>query len=173
MTAGRVPVLDLVVVLPGDDEMAGIGALLTKRTESLGIRPPSHKLLKHPNRDPGCFHTSPDVLRPYTRQAAHALVVFDHEGSGQEARGPAGAKRSSHGRPGGPRRCYARGREDPLHSGRSCLALPRPGALQRSGRKRSGRPRPCGAGRAPRRRRGPLAGWPEQDLRRSPRILPI
>lgn len=77
--------LDLVVLVPGADEAAGVDTLLSRRTESLGIRPPRYELLRHPNRDPGCFHTSPAVLRPYTRRAAHALVIFDHEGSGQEA----------------------------------------------------------------------------------------
>ncbi len=78
--------LDLVVLVPGADERETLDALLARRHESLAIRPLRYRILKHPRRDPGCFHEAPDLLRLYQRTARHALVVLDHEGSGQEGR---------------------------------------------------------------------------------------
>lgn len=78
--------LDLVVLVPGADERETLDELLSHRQASLGIRSISHRLVKHLQRDSGCFHTGPQILQPFQRIAHHALVVFDHEGSGQEAR---------------------------------------------------------------------------------------
>lgn len=86
MTAGCA--LDLVLLVPGEDEREGLGALLSKRARSLGIRAPAFRSLKHPRRDPGVFNEAQDVLQPFVRQARYALVVLDHEGSGQEDRSP-------------------------------------------------------------------------------------
>lgn len=76
--------LDLVLLVPGADEDAALGTLLSERRKSLRIRPIRFKILRHPLRDPGCFRTSPELLRPYQRTAAYALVIFDREGSGRE-----------------------------------------------------------------------------------------
>ncbi len=84
MTTG--PALDLVVLVPGADERETLDELLARRPSSLGIREVCYQLLKHTQRDPGCFQTGPQILQPYQHLAAHALVVFDHEGSGQENR---------------------------------------------------------------------------------------
>jgi hypothetical protein len=78
------PPLDLVVLLPGADEQEAIRVLLSERTQSLGIRPIQYRLLKHPQRDPGCFRGAPEILRGYLQECRYALVLFDHEGSGQE-----------------------------------------------------------------------------------------
>jgi len=78
--------LDLVVLVPGKDDHEVIDGLLSKRGQSLGIRYVNYKILVHPRRDPGCFHEAQDILQPYLNRSAYALVVFDHEGSGQEAR---------------------------------------------------------------------------------------
>lgn len=79
-------ILDLVILVPGKDERETFDALLSSRQESLGIRDVRYQILVHPRRDPGCFHEAPDVLQPYVNLARQALVVFDHEGSGQEGR---------------------------------------------------------------------------------------
>lgn len=78
--------MDLVVLVPGSDEREALDELLARRRQSLGIREISFRFVKHPQRDPGCFHTGPQLLQPYQGRADHALVVLDHEGSGQERR---------------------------------------------------------------------------------------
>lgn len=80
------PRLDLVILAPGRDDREALDGLLSTRQPSLGIRPVSFEILVHPRRDPGCYHEAPDILQPYLRRAARALVMFDLEGSGQEAR---------------------------------------------------------------------------------------
>lgn len=80
--------LDLVALVPGEDDRETLLALLEQRQRSLGIRQVTHRVLKHPNRDPGCFHDAPSLLRTFVRRAERALVLFDHEGSGQEAQSP-------------------------------------------------------------------------------------
>lgn len=76
--------LDLVVLTPGEDERQVLKSMLGDRKESLGIRAVSHEILKHPRRDPGCFHEAETILQPFHRRTHHALVMFDQEGSGME-----------------------------------------------------------------------------------------
>jgi len=73
--------MDLVVVVPGsDDRELMIGAL--SRPEALKIRPPTEVVyVVYSRHDPGCAEPV-ELLRLYIRQCAHALVVFDREGSG-------------------------------------------------------------------------------------------
>lgn len=78
--------LDLVILVPGKDEQVTVGTLLSRRRESLRIRKVTYQILPHPRRDPGCFLEATDVLQPYQAAADHALVLFDHVGSGQENR---------------------------------------------------------------------------------------
>jgi len=79
---------DLVVLVPGKDEEQALTGLLTSRTGSLSIRQPAFRILRHPRRDNGCYREADQVLQPLQAQARHALVVFDHEGSGQEGVAP-------------------------------------------------------------------------------------
>jgi hypothetical protein len=51
----------------------------------LQIRPISAQYLVHPNKDPGCLLQSADLLHAQRGRYAHALVVFDREGCGQES----------------------------------------------------------------------------------------
>ena len=76
--------LDLHVLVADLDQEQAIRALLEHRTVSLGIRSPRSEVKKHPQHDGGCFGQAPDLLRTVQLQAAHALVVFDREGSGAE-----------------------------------------------------------------------------------------
>lgn len=62
----------------------GIRGLLT-RPRALGTRPIDAESLVHPRHDPGCLREAHNVLRPVVKSYAHALVVFDREGSGREA----------------------------------------------------------------------------------------
>ncbi len=87
MSAGA-SLLDLVILVPGKDEEATMATLLSMRRQSLRIREVAYRILVHPRRDPGCFLEAADLLQPYQAKADHALVLFDHAGSGQENRSP-------------------------------------------------------------------------------------
>jgi hypothetical protein len=76
--------LDLYVLVADLDQEQAIRALLEHRTASLGIRSGRSEVRKHPQHDGGCYRQAPDLLRTMQSQAAHALVVFDREGSGAE-----------------------------------------------------------------------------------------
>jgi hypothetical protein len=76
--------LDLVLLVPGQDERQSFESLLSARRESLGIAQIQWDILVHPRKDAGVYCECIDVLRPVQRRARYALVVFDHEGSGQE-----------------------------------------------------------------------------------------
>ncbi len=78
--------LDLAVVVADLDAEVTIRTLLERRREALGIRPIRFKIVRHKGRDPGVYRDAPEVLRPFLKQARHALVLFDLEGSGQEPR---------------------------------------------------------------------------------------
>ena len=78
--------LDLVALVPGKDERETIDGLLSKRGKSLGISEINCRILVHPTKRPWLLSRSPGNRQPFLRQAAHALVIFDHDGSGQEER---------------------------------------------------------------------------------------
>lgn len=73
---------DLVALVADKDCEAVLRGLLEKRRGSLKIRSLKFKIFVHPERDPGCRLRSADLLRQFLRLYAHALVIFDHEGSG-------------------------------------------------------------------------------------------
>ncbi len=76
---------DLVVVLPDKNLEAAVKGILT-RTDSLAIKKIDTKILVHPTRDSGCLLSGHELVRPFTKQYAHALVILDREGCGREAR---------------------------------------------------------------------------------------
>jgi hypothetical protein len=78
-------VLDLIALVPGKDDREGLSGILSRR-QSLGIRAIASEILVHTRRDPGCFREAPEILQTYQTRARQALVMFDHEGSGQEER---------------------------------------------------------------------------------------
>jgi len=80
--------LDLVVMVPGKDEEKTVEALLTARQGSLGIKEIKFKIFVHPGRDPGCYKKADSLLREFVNKAEYCLVIFDHEGSGQEKKSP-------------------------------------------------------------------------------------
>jgi hypothetical protein len=77
---------DLVVLVPGRDEWETVNTLLYSRSESLGLRRLTYKIVIHPRRDPGCFNEAPALLEVFRFQASRCLVLLDHEGSGQDDR---------------------------------------------------------------------------------------
>ena len=59
------------------------------RHKSFGIKDLSATLdhiFAHSQRDAGCYNQCSEFLRPYTHDYKYALVIFDHEGSGQEVK---------------------------------------------------------------------------------------
>ena len=74
---------DLVVLVPDRNIEYAIRGILGRR-ESLGIREITAEVHPHPAHDPGCFANSPEFLLFAVKKAEHALVVFDHHGSGQD-----------------------------------------------------------------------------------------
>ncbi len=75
-----------LIVLVADNNMENTLRGLLSRHWALGIRPITYDIFRHDKRDPGCWTDAHNYLRPYIRQYRYALVMFDHEGSGQEER---------------------------------------------------------------------------------------
>jgi hypothetical protein len=80
--------IDLIVLVPGKDERAALDGLLRNRYKSLGIRLVGYDFLVAAQRDPGCYRGAQALLATFRGRANHALVVFDHFGSGQEDHAP-------------------------------------------------------------------------------------
>jgi hypothetical protein len=76
---------DLVVLVPDINAKSGIEALLG-RYRSLNVREFSFNIFVHPERDPGVYHKSCDILIRLKDDYKYALVFIDFEGSGQEQR---------------------------------------------------------------------------------------
>jgi len=75
---------DLVILVPGKDDREAIDGLLKYRCGSMGISIERYYFIVHPRRDPGVLKEAHEILRPFINTAQYALVIFDHEGSGQE-----------------------------------------------------------------------------------------
>jgi hypothetical protein len=78
-------VKDLVVLVADKDTQFTLQGLFS-RNRSLNIQDISknYDIFVHIQRDPGCYNQCVDFLRPFTKEYKFALVIFDHEGSGQE-----------------------------------------------------------------------------------------
>jgi len=79
---------DLVLLVADTDMRFAFQALL-KRHNALGIRPIAFDIVKHNDRDAGCFAGAHDYLRPLADDYDRALVVFDRHGCGSPAPAPA------------------------------------------------------------------------------------
>ena len=77
-----------LVVLVADKNTEYTTRGLLARPESLSIRSITYDIFVHPRRDPGCLNEAHDLLRPWAKNYRYALVMFDHEGCGQEKRSP-------------------------------------------------------------------------------------
>ena len=82
MTAKQ-PLKDLVVLTADKNAQFAVQGILT-RHQSLGIRQLTPDYYVHPGKDPGILHTAHDFLRSFSKAYAHAVVIMDREGSGQE-----------------------------------------------------------------------------------------
>lgn len=83
---------DLLLVVADLDAENAIKTLLTERQPALQISltfrptpPPLGDLLRYAGRDAGCYLKAVELLRPFTKSYRHALIVFDHHGSGKDA----------------------------------------------------------------------------------------
>jgi hypothetical protein len=74
-----------LAILIADKNMEGALRGLLSRSQSLGLKDIVCDLYVHPERDPGCLLRGHDFLRPFAHRYAHGLVIFDREGSGQDA----------------------------------------------------------------------------------------
>lgn len=73
-----------LVCLVADKNMEQTLLGLLNRPEALGIRAPTFDLFVHEERDPGCCRHGAEFLRAFSTRYRHALLLFDHEGCGQE-----------------------------------------------------------------------------------------
>lgn len=76
---------DLVCWIPCKDIEATLDSLLTRRTESLGIRPISKDIFKDPNRDSGCWLHGAQNLAAARASYRHGLLVLDQSWDGNPA----------------------------------------------------------------------------------------
>ena len=72
---------DLVVLVP-DVDIEGTVECLLKRFESMGMRPVSFSIRRHPQRDGGCRSDAVERLRAFIRDHQYALVLFDKDYGG-------------------------------------------------------------------------------------------
>lgn len=80
---------ELVILVPDKDIEQTLHHLLL-RPESVGMRPlHSFKLITHPGRDPGVYHTGHDLLRAFEGEAECALVLLDLAWDGVPSQDPA------------------------------------------------------------------------------------
>ncbi|MHB8628248.1 MAG: hypothetical protein ACYDBJ_13875 [Aggregatilineales bacterium] len=77
---------DLIILVADLDMENTLRGLLSKRQKALEVRPITYDIYPHIQHDPGCRTGSVDFLRSFVGRYEHALVLFDHAGSGGEAR---------------------------------------------------------------------------------------
>jgi hypothetical protein len=75
---------DLVVLASDKDLEFSLRGLLD-RPESLGIRGIVADVFTEPDHDPACASRGVEFLRNFQTMYRHALLMFDHEGSGKES----------------------------------------------------------------------------------------
>lgn len=73
-----------LVVLVADQTMELSVRGLVARQESLVIRHITSDVFRHPEHDAGCRSRGHLFLKSYAKTHAHAIVMFDREGSGRE-----------------------------------------------------------------------------------------
>lgn len=59
-----------------------------ERPKSLGMRPVESVIISESLHDPACATVGAQVLMEYEKRFDHAILMFDHEGSGRERESP-------------------------------------------------------------------------------------
>lgn len=79
------PVNDLVVLVADKNIEFAVKGLLENHRK-LGIHPllEARRKILQAQQDAGCFRRCDDLLRPFSKDFNHALVMLDREGSGKE-----------------------------------------------------------------------------------------
>ena len=75
---------DLVILAADKDLEFALKGLLA-RGKALGIRSLKFDIFVEPEHDPGCALRGVGFLSHFADHYHHGLLIFDHEGSGQEA----------------------------------------------------------------------------------------
>lgn len=77
-----------LIILAADKNIQFTLQGLFARNQSLGIRDisDSNDIFVHPQRDPGCYNQCVNFLRSFSGVYRYGLIIFDHEGSGQESK---------------------------------------------------------------------------------------
>ena len=78
----------LVVLTADVDIEAAVRTLIEKRTRALQVSQIEATFIRHPNKDPGCYHDAIPFLRGYARAGGNALVVFDEAWEGAPSPAP-------------------------------------------------------------------------------------
>lgn len=73
---------DAVFLVADKDMESALQGLISRH--SLGIRTINCDIFIHPQRDPGCWNEAVSFLRSFVNQYDYAVVMFDHQGSGQD-----------------------------------------------------------------------------------------
>jgi hypothetical protein len=74
-----------LIVLTADTSMSLVLEKLLQRVQHLGFHEVISQVIVHPDRDPGVFRRSHELLRSYSRRYRHAMAICDREGSGSGA----------------------------------------------------------------------------------------
>jgi hypothetical protein len=78
------PFLIDLLILVADKDMEQTVVGICARSQALGVRTFSYRVLVHPGRDPGCVRDGVAFLRSFQQQYAFAMLLFDRIGSGRE-----------------------------------------------------------------------------------------
>jgi hypothetical protein len=76
---------DLICLVADRSIEAAVVGLLS-RPKAIGIRRVKYVIRSHPEKDPGCYRHAHNFLSAFRKRYAHALVIFDREGCGNEGR---------------------------------------------------------------------------------------
>lgn len=74
---------DLAVLVADKDMEHALKGLLT-RPHAMGVRSVAYDTFVHPQHDPACARRGVSFLSSLSAQYDHALLLFDHQGSGRE-----------------------------------------------------------------------------------------
>lgn len=77
-----------LIVLVADRDMRSVLEQVLKRPLSLGMRPVESVVISESLHDPACAIGGVQALTEYEGGFDHAILMFDHEGSGREQESP-------------------------------------------------------------------------------------